>query len=313
MKFLSLFLCSFLALSPLWADSTAASSPDTNPEAVLHIHVVDDPGLAMTQSTAAKGYVVQVTDAAGTPVTGAAVALRLPEDGPTGHFPNGLRAWVAYSDQAGVARFPVIEWGDRAGAIEIHLTAAKGTSHSGFVIAQQIGPEHPSVSVVSVAVEKAAEAPAAKPEASDANIAVQKTPAAVSVPKPAAPSMPQIAVKTMPGTVSKPLADTIPMNVTPMNVSRSGSSAPTDKLHTLTPDPPSASNPAEPTVSITNSPTGAHGSHDSHTKRWLLLAAIGTGAGVGAMMAMKGHGGSSSGTASTTGVSVGTPTITVGH
>jgi hypothetical protein len=287
MRFLSLLLCPMIALNPLWAQTNSAGPLESDPEAVLHVHVVDDPGPAQTRSTSAKGYVVQVTNASGGPVAGAAVALRLPEDGPTGRFANGLRAWVAYSDAAGIARFPVIRWGENAGPVQVGVTAAKGASHAGLMLAQQIGPENPSVTVVSVAVQ-----------------------AAAVVPKPAPPQQPQIAMQTpQPGAISKPLADTVPLSTSPMNISRSGTSAPSEKPHTLTPNPPPAS-ATKPAVSITNSPTGAGGS--SHKKLWILIAAVGAGAGVGALLALKGHG-SNPGSGSTAGVSIGTPTVTVGH
>ena len=301
-----------LALNPIWAQINPAGSTGSNessPDSSLHVHVVDDPGPAPTQSISTKGYVMQVTNSSGAPVAGAAVALRLPEDGPTGRFNNGLRAWVAYSDAAGIARFPVIEWGGSEGRVDIRVTAAKGSYHAGLVIPQQIGAEHPSVSVVSVPME-----------------APGPTPAVAIVAKPTPPQQPQIAMQTVqPGTFPQALADTIPLNKTPlptppldlsMNLSKSGSSAPPKTGHTLVPNPPAANKEgaadAEPTVTITNSPTGAGGSHDSHSKRWLVLVAVGAGAGVGAMMALKGHGSSGS-SASSTGVSVGAPTITIGH
>jgi len=302
MRFLSLLLCPMLALNPIWAQINPAGSTGSNessPDSSLHVHVVDDPGPAPTQSISTKGYVMQVTNSSGAPVTGAAVALRLPDDGPTGRFGNGLRAWVAYSDAAGIARFPVIVWGGSAGRLDIKVTAAKGSYHSGLIIPLQIGADRPSVSVVSVPMETPVPAPV--PAAAVALVA-----------KPMPPQRPQIALETPP----EALADTIPLNKTPlptplldlsMNVSKSGTSAP-PKKHTLIPNP----SDAEPAVTITNSPSGAGGSHEGHSKKWLVLVAVGAGAGVGAMMALKGHGSSGS-TGSSTGVSVGTPTITIGH
>jgi hypothetical protein len=270
MRFLSLLLCQIIALNPIWAQTNSVAPAESDLDAVLHVHVADDPGPAHPQSTSAKGYVVQVTNAGGAPVSGAAVALRLPDDGPTGRFSNGLRAWVAYSDSAGIARFPVIQWGEYSGQVELRVTAAKGTLHTGLIIAQEIGSDRPSVSVVSVPVE-----------------------AAAVTPKPTLPLAPEIALQApQPGTVS----------------------APSEKPYSLTPNPPEASSggAAEPAVSITNAPTGASGSHRSHKVLWILLAA-GAAAGAGTVIALKGHksGGGDSG--STSGVSVGTPTITLGH
>lgn len=238
---------------------------------------------------------MQVTNAAGAPVSGAAVALRLPDEGATGRFTNGQRAWVAYTDEGGIARFPAIQWGERAGPLEVKMTAAKGMSRTGLVVAQEVGAEHASV---------------------------ESTP---GVAKPAVPSAPELALETQePGTVSKPLADAIspdiPMTAISeptMNVARSGSSAPSDKPHTLVPNPPaqdSKDGAAEPAVTITNSSSGAGGiSHDSHKKLWILMA-VGSGAAAGTLLALHGHGAGGGGSAgSSAGVSVGAPTITVGH
>lgn len=84
--------------------------------------------------------------------------------------------------------------------------------------------------------------------------------------------------------------------------------------HAPSSNPPSSSgangaSDKEPMVSITNSKTG--GGAGSH-KKWIIIAALGVGAGVGTMLALKGHGSGSSAT-SPTAVSIGAPTISVGH
>jgi hypothetical protein len=67
-------------------------------------------------------------------------------------------------------------------------------------------------------------------------------------------------------------------------------------------------NAEPPSVSITSaSPAG--GPHIG--KKWIILAAVAAAAGVGAMMAMRAAGGSSAAAAS--GLSVGSPSISVGH
>lgn len=63
-----------------------------------------------------------------------------------------------------------------------------------------------------------------------------------------------------------------------------------------------------PSVSITSaSPAG--GPHIG--KKWIILAAVAAAAGVGAMMAMRASGGSSAGASS--GLSIGSPSISIGH
>ena len=63
-----------------------------------------------------------------------------------------------------------------------------------------------------------------------------------------------------------------------------------------------------PSVSITSASPGG-GPHIS--KKWIILAAVAAAAGVGAMLALHGGGGSSG--ASSAGVSIGSPSISIGH
>ncbi len=351
MRLLSLLLCSLIASQPIWARSDSADTAEAVADVPLHVRLVDDPGLAQPQTKSAKGYVLQVTNANGAPVAGAAVALRLPEDGPTGRFANGLRAWVAYSDTAGIARFPVIEWGEIPGSVELKVTAAKGSNHAALMVAQRIGVDPGSVSVVSVPFQKPASVVVARasanqsiqaaPEEQMADLGVARqtvlgftlpleTAADGDVaPKPASPQAPQVAVAALPNPVFQPLADTPPEipsvaaatsadNPQPsvINIAHSGVSPDTSKPHTLTPNPPAPAKEAssEPTVTITNTTTGA-GSSEGHKKMWIVLAVAG-GAGAAALlgiMAAHSGGAAGGGGGSNSGVTVGTPTISVGH
>jgi hypothetical protein len=318
MRFLSLLLSSLVALNPLWAQTgSAVPTASATADLPLRVQLVDDPGPSQPKTTSAKGFVLQVTNSNGSPVSGAAVALSLPEDGTTGRFSNGLRAWVAYSDNAGIARFPSIQWGEAPGDIQLKVTAAKGTSHAALLIGQRVSMQDTtSLSVVSVPM-KAAPAPSVilslpeirsrfspKPLTVD-----QASVEAAAVKKPALPPLPaENAATPQPGSVFKPLAD-----VPPMNASNTGATAPKEKSHALTPDPPPPvkQSPSEPTVTITN--TGAGGS-ESHKKTWIIVG-IAAGAGAAAMLAVMGHssGAAAAGAGSSSGVTVGSPTITIGH
>jgi hypothetical protein len=211
--------------------------------------------------------------------------LRLPEAGPTGRFANGLRAWVMYSDAAGIARFPLILWGDTPGAVPVRLTAAKGTLHTGLVINQQITVEAKSVMIVPVPAKTASTAE----------------------PKPARPPQLKTSVETpLPGKEPAALADVIPADSThQVNRTTTGAEPP----HPLKPNPP-AGKETEPAVSITNSSSGA--GHEKHKMLYTLLA-VGAGAGVGTIFALKGHGGTSSSGGAAAGVSIGAPSVTIGH
>ncbi len=281
MRFLAVLLAGLTAVNPVWAQAKASDRQSTaDPQPALRVRVVDDPGPPLPNSTSLKGYAIQVTDSSGAPIADAAVALRLPDEGATGHFGEGLRAWVAYTDPAGLARFPVIQWEGSVGLAELRVTAAKGTTHAGLLVQQQVGAEKPAGLVLPAV-------------------------AAAKVPKATLPPAPEIVVETP--QPSPALADTLPMPT-----SKSGATIPKDGGHTLTPDSTAtaqthASAP-EPQVSITSSGTGAgHGGR----KKWLIIAAVGAAAGVGAVLALKGHSGTAA--TSSSSVSIGAPTISVSH
>ena len=275
---LSLLLSLYLTLNPLWAQTSLPGTTQSGLPSPLQLHVVDDPGPALANSTAAKGYIIQVSDSSGSPLSGAAVAVRLPEENPTGRFGDGLRAWVAYTNSAGIATFPVIRWHESAGFVELRVTAAKGSMHAGLVIQQQIRVDHPAPAVAATLTPVLVphSAPSAAPVLSPAivpptNLRIVPPPLAkISLPEPE------------PAAVATPLADVVPPPLSP-SLSKSGAAAP--KLP-LSPNPPPPAQAQDKTVSIVNLKTGAGGS--SHGgKKWLIIAAVGTGAGVGILMGLK--------------------------
>jgi hypothetical protein len=274
MRFFALLLTALTAVNPVWTQTNAGGRPgEADPPPELRVRVVDDPGPARPNSTSIRAYAAQVTDSLGGPVADAAVSLRLPDEGPTGHFEGGLRAWVVYTDQAGLARFPVIQWEGGVGLSELRVTAAKGSAHAGFLVEERVGTEisssvpPPTVSIVRVL-------PGAIPPT--------PTPS-VETPQP-----------------SQALGGPLP-------VSESAPSLLKDTGHALTPDSAAmAPKPAtlpEPAVSITSSGAGANA---SNRKKWLVIMAIGAAAGIGVALTMKGRKSTSS--ASSTVVTFGTPT-----
>jgi hypothetical protein len=133
------------------------------------------------------------------------------------------------------------------------------------------------------------------------------------VPRAELPRAPELSVETP--QPSQALADVVPMPVSNGTATAPKEIGLIDRGHALTPDSAStaqthASSP-EPAVSITNSGTGA-GSQGGSRKKWMVIAAIGAAAGVGGFLALSGHGGSGS-KSSSTGVAIGTPTISVSH
>jgi len=95
-------------------------------QAQLQIRVVEGEGIVYTVgSRATRGVTVEVTDAAGRPVDGAAVRFELPASGPTGTFPSGERTTSMTSGADGRAEAWGMQWNRVAGGMELRITASK--------------------------------------------------------------------------------------------------------------------------------------------------------------------------------------------
>jgi len=93
----------------------------------LHIRVLSIQSLEQKLGAESPPIRLIVEDAAGHAVAGAAVALRLPEDGATGSFRNGLRTDVVLTAADGSAEAGPITWGNLPGKIALRVTAIKGS------------------------------------------------------------------------------------------------------------------------------------------------------------------------------------------
>lgn len=125
--------------------------------ATLQIRVVEGEGAvhpAGTRNTLP--LTIQVTDEAGKPVEHATVSFHLPEDGPSGTFPNGLRTDISTTDAAGRARIRAIQWNRIPGPFQVRIVASFEQVRAGLVSRQYIeGP------AASAAAAESARAPAA--------------------------------------------------------------------------------------------------------------------------------------------------------
>lgn len=272
---LSFVLIPLLITAPLSAQivenpggpTDAATSQD------LQIRVIaGDTGSAPVNSQAASGFTVEVIGTDGTGVADAAVALRVPDTEPTGVFPDGSHAVVAYTDQAGHAHLPAVKWGGTPGVVAIRVTAVKGTAHAGILVEEKVL----AASVV----------PAAEPLA--------------ALPAPIMPPAPALA-QTTPSPIAQPAVLAKPANV---ETAAGDTTAPT---HALTPAAPAPK--PEPSVSVTSSVPPGTQAH-SH-KKWIIIAAIAAGAGAGIAFAGRGKGSNTSSSASS--LTIGSPTVSVGH
>ena len=107
--------------------------------AILQIRVVEGEGaIHAAGSKAARGLSLEVTDETGKPVGGAAVSFRLPEEGPSGVFANGMKTEVVISGADGRATVWGMQWNRQEGPFQIRITAAKGQARAGTTVSQYL-------------------------------------------------------------------------------------------------------------------------------------------------------------------------------
>ena len=102
---------------------------------ILQLQILEGEGAVFAASgRALKPVTVRVTDETGAPMAGAAVSFRLPEEGVTGVFQNGLKTDMALSGPDGRAVAPNIVWGPLAGPARLRVTAALDAARAGVLV-----------------------------------------------------------------------------------------------------------------------------------------------------------------------------------
>lgn len=89
-------------------------------------------------SRAVRGLVVDVTDETGAPAAHATVNFRVPDEGSTAVFGNGLRTDLTTTDEAGRAAMPTLQFNNVPGEFRIQITAARGAARASMVSTQYI-------------------------------------------------------------------------------------------------------------------------------------------------------------------------------
>ena len=89
-------------------------------------------------SRPARDLLIEVTDETGTPVSGATASFRLPDEGASGIFPNGLRTDLVVTDAQGRASLRGIQFNRAPGEFQIRITVAKDEARAGTVSTQYI-------------------------------------------------------------------------------------------------------------------------------------------------------------------------------
>lgn len=122
----------FLLLAALTIILPAAAEAET---VVLQIHILEGEGSVFAASSRAlRPLTVRVTDETGAPLERVAVSFRLPEDGVSGTFQNGLKTDLVLSGADGKAASPNIVWGPMAGPVRVRVTAARDEARAGVLV-----------------------------------------------------------------------------------------------------------------------------------------------------------------------------------
>jgi hypothetical protein len=117
-------------------------------QALLRVRAIDNDGAARTAGARSAGLAVEATDELGKPVAGAVVTVRLPDDGPSGSFANGLSSTILTTGADGRAITSPISWNRLAGTAEIRITAVSGRLRAGTIATCRLSeaePEKPAV------------------------------------------------------------------------------------------------------------------------------------------------------------------------
>lgn len=125
------------SVPPVPADGRQ-EQPSSSP-AILRIRVLEGEGAIHTAGTrSTQPITVFLTDEAGSPVGGASVSLRLPDEGPTGVFANGMRSEIGVTGSDGRVSIRGIQWADAAGPVQLRITANKGDARAGILSTQYV-------------------------------------------------------------------------------------------------------------------------------------------------------------------------------
>ncbi len=292
----SVFLVPLLMAAPVWAQPAQGPAPSAQPPAPgqlapktpgqLQLRLVDSDGARVQANTrTVKGIAVQVTDADGAPVSDAAVAFRFSSSGASATFADGSHSAVAYTDASGNAHVANFQWNEVPGAAALRITATKANSHAGLLLEQ------------TLASGAAAPAPIATP------VSVPSTEAEAALPEEVGVGEHQIATSAISApAIGRPIA-------APIAESAAKSGIPSEYVGN--PYHPARLGLA-PAISISNTEARDAEYHGSSKKKWIILGiAAGVGAGI-AVALLSGKSGSAS-TAAGSGVTVGAPTISIGH
>ena len=304
----STLLVPLVTISPLLSQSPApGATSDSISTPALQLRVVEDQKNASAEASG-KGITVEVTDEAGSRVANAAVVFRLPEAGSTAVFRDGSYSAIVYTDVAGQARVSDIQWGNGPGPVAVRISATKGTLHAGLMLEQTINPASTAAANGSGQTKMAGPTPV-QPQ-------VSRTSQALAGPLAVSSATPRVTIEHLSSRHSV-IPDSAPPRA-PGEYDKSEASGETPKpIAAVDADSIDANVPLRhlgiaseggeaPGFSIT-SDRAAQSGHSK--KKWVIALAVAAGAGAALAVMKEGK----SGTAASSVVSIGAPTISVGH
>ena len=126
---LSLLLAVLLAVSagpvPVWAQQDAGSQPSQAAAPPFKIVVLEGDGaINNIHQVVNRAVSVEVDDTNHNPLSGVSVTFFLPNDGPSGLFPNGSRILTVFTDDHGVATSRSIRFNNQIGIMPIRVVAS---------------------------------------------------------------------------------------------------------------------------------------------------------------------------------------------
>jgi hypothetical protein len=277
-SFLITLLVPLLAAMPVQAEF--AQQGNGSQPSLLKIRLDDGSKATVEANSVSNGYSVLVTDASGKPVSDAAVAIHLPEEGAGGVFANGEHAVVIYTDASGVAKFPQVNWGSTTGSLSFRVTAVKGELHAGELVEQTVVAVGARTPAAPVAPFPSSEAPTSK--------VTTPTPKVETPP----PGVPVSVAAVMPESMPQTMPQAMPQTTSPQASPQTTPAAKPDS------------------VSVVNTSGSKAGGGIS--KKWVIIGVVLAGIGLGTALALAG-GKSSSSSTNTSGTTIGSPTVNVGH
>jgi hypothetical protein len=128
---------SIIAIGLVGALSLQAADPSKPISSSIVITVVEGSGARNSiGSKTAAAPIIQVRDAAGKPVANATVTFELPQKGPSGFFPGLAKTQKQRTNSQGRAGTYGYIPNNEPGAVQIRVTAEKGTDRAAAVIEQ---------------------------------------------------------------------------------------------------------------------------------------------------------------------------------